>query len=124
MKILVIEDNENNLYLIKFILQKEGFEIIEARDGISGVELAIKEKPDLILMDIQLRGIDGIEATRRIKKSDVGRKIPIIALTSYAMPSDQEKTIKAGCVGYISKPINPEIFVSKIKDIYNNYKSG
>ncbi len=114
-KILVVEDNETNMYLINFILEKNGYGVIQARTGEEGVESAIQEKPDLILMDIQLPGIDGLEATRRIRKSKADANIPIIALTSYAMAGDRERVLKAGCTGYIEKPINPETFIAEIK---------
>ena len=114
-KILVIEDNENNLYLIRFMLEKNGYQVIEAREGLAGVTLAIKEKPDLILMDIQLPDINGMEATRRIRVSEAGDKIPIVAVTSYAMVGDREKALDAGCTGYIEKPIDPETFIGKIQ---------
>lgn len=114
-RILVIEDNETNMYLISFILRKNGHEVIEARSGEEGVELAIKDKPDLVLMDIQLPGIDGLEATKRIRESKADRVIPIIALTSYAMAGDREKALKAGCTGYIEKPINPDTFMNEIE---------
>ena len=112
---LVAEDNETNLYLIKYILEKGGYEVIEARDGAAGVELASKEKPDLILMDIQLPDIDGLEATKRIRASGEDSDIPIIALTSFAMAGDREKALAAGCTGYIEKPINPETFIAEIE---------
>ena len=114
-KILVVEDNETNMYLINFILEKNGYGVIQAKTGEEGVELAIKEKPDLILMDIQLPDIDGLEAARRIRKSKADDKTPIIALTSYAMAGDRERVLKAGCTGYIEKPINPETFIAEIK---------
>jgi len=113
-KILVVEDNETNLYLIKFILEKSGYEVIEAREGAVGVELAIKEKPDLIIMDVQLPDIDGLEATKRIRASEADSDIPIIALTSFAMAGDREKALAAGCTGYIEKPINPDTFIAEI----------
>ncbi len=128
--ILVVEDNETNLYLIRFMLQKSGYEVIEAMEGQTGVELAAKEKPDLILMDIQLPDIDGLEATKAIRKfetddmqpqsSIVNRqssihRVPIIALTSYAMVGNREKALAAGCTGYIEKPINPETFIADIE---------
>jgi len=115
-RVLVIEDNETNMYLIKFMLEKSGYEVIEAREGAVGVELAIKEKPDLILMDIQLPDIDGLEATKRIRASESDGEIPIIALTSFAMAGDREKALAAGCTGYIEKPINPETFMAKIEE--------
>ena len=114
-RILVVEDNEANLYLIRFMLEKSGYEVIEAREGAVGVELAGKEKPDLILMDVQLPDIDGLEATKRIRASEADGEVPIIALTSYAMVGDREKSLAAGCTGYIEKPINPETFITEIE---------
>ncbi len=112
--ILVIEDYEDNLYLVRFILEKSGFKVIEARDGESGLALALKEKPDLILMDIQLPDIDGLEVVTRIRASEVDGTIPIIALTSYALSGDRGRAITAGCTAYIEKPINPDTFVTEI----------
>ena len=114
-RILVIEDNEKNMYLISFILKKNGYEVIEAWTGEEGAEIAIKEKPEGVLMDIQLPGIDGLEATRRIRKSEAAGEIPIIALTSYAMTGDREKSLKAGFTGYIEKPIDPETFMDEFE---------
>ena len=114
-RILVVEDNETNRYLINFMLKKKGYEVINAETGEEGVELVIKEKPDLILMDIQLPGIDGYETTKRIRKSKEGGKVPIVALTSYAMVGDREKALTAGCTGYIEKPINPDTFMAEIE---------
>ncbi len=114
-RVLVVEDNETNLYLIRFILEKNGYEVIEAMEGGVGMELAIKEKPDLILMDIQLPDIDGLETTKRIRASEADGEIPIIALTSYAMPGDREKALAAGCNSYITKPIDLEAFIAEIQ---------
>lgn len=114
-RILVVEDNETNMYLIGFILKKDGYEVIEARTGEEGVELALKERTDLVIMDIQLPGIDGLETTRRIRKSETGEEVPIIALTSYAMTGDRKKSLAAGCTGYIEKPINPDTFMGEIE---------
>jgi CheY-like chemotaxis protein len=114
-RILVIEDNERNRYLISFILKGEGISVTEAFTGEEGVEMALRERPDCILMDIQLPGIDGYEATRRIRASPVGDTVPIIALTSYAMTGDRELALAAGCTGYLEKPLNPDTIV---KDIY------
>ena len=113
-KILVVEDNENNLYLMKFMLEKKGYRFIEAREGEKGVSLAEKEKPDLIIMDIQLPDIDGLEAVRRIRASEADGKIPIVAVTSYAMVGDKEKALASGCNGYIGKPINVDTFVDEV----------
>ena len=114
-RVLVVDDNEANIHLIRFILQKNGFEVIEARNGAEGVELAVQEKPDLVLMDIQLPDIDGLEATKKIRASEANGNIPIIALTSYAMPGDRERLIAAGCTGYISKPIDVKAFIIEIE---------
>jgi len=113
-KILVVEDNENNLYLITFILEKKGYKVIAARTGEDGIEMALKDRPDLILMDIQLPGIDGLETTRRIRTLKTGNDVPIIALTSYALVGDREQVMNAGCTGYIEKPINPETIMGEI----------
>ena len=114
-KILIVEDTEANKYLIKFILENRGHEVLEAATGEEGVEVAIKEKPDLIIMDLQLPGIDGLEATRRIRESEADGDIQIIALTSYVMPDDRKRALEAGCNGYIEKPINPETFIGEIE---------
>jgi len=114
-KILVVEDNEINMYLCCRIIKSSGYEVIEARTGEEGVALALKERPDLIIMDIQLPGIDGLEATKRIRESESDGEIPIIALTSYAMAGDKKRALKAGCTGYIEKPINPDTFLGEIK---------
>jgi len=114
-KILVVEDNADNMYLVKFILEEEGFEVIEALDGAEGVELAVKEEPDLILMDIQLPVIDGYEATKKIKSMEKTKDIPVIVFTSYAMKGDREKAFDAGCDGYIAKPIKRETILAEIE---------
>jgi CheY-like chemotaxis protein len=114
-KVLVIEDNEKNRYLISFILKAEGFDVIEAITGEGGVEMAIRESPDLVLMDIQLPGIDGYEATRQIRASPVNGNIPIVALTSYAMSGDRKRALSAGCNGYVEKPINPDTIIDEIR---------
>lgn len=113
-RILVVEDNQANMYLVEFILTHTGYEVLKAENGEDGVALALQERPDLILMDIQLPGIDGLEATRRIRASEVSGSIPIVALTSYAMTGDRERAEAAGCDGYIEKPIDPETFVGRI----------
>lgn len=114
-KVLVVEDNERNRYLISFLLRGDGFEVIEAFTGEEGVETAGREQPDLVLMDIQLPGIDGYETTRRIRASAACDKIPILALTSYAMTGDRERALAAGCTGYIEKPINPDTILGEIR---------
>jgi two-component system cell cycle response regulator DivK len=113
-RVLIIDDTEANIQLCTFILKKKGHEAIEARNGLEGVDSAIKEKPDLILLDIQLPDIDGLEVAKRIRSSEKETKTPIIAVTSYAMPGDREMIMKAGCDGYIAKPINVNDFITEI----------
>ncbi|OPZ24280.1 MAG: Polar-differentiation response regulator DivK [Deltaproteobacteria bacterium ADurb.BinA179] len=114
-KILVIEDNEQNLYLVKFILEKNGYEVCEARDGREGIEMAEKVQPDLILLDIQLPVMDGHAVARTLRTKPALARTPIVAVTSYAMAGDREKTIAAGCNGYIEKPINPDTFMQQVE---------
>jgi CheY-like chemotaxis protein len=113
-KILVVDDNDTNLYLIRFILEKYGHEVIEAKDGLEGVKLALEEKPDLVIMDIQLPGISGHEATRRIRGEESEEELPIIALTSFGMPIDKELAIDAGCNSYLTKPIDIQTFIAEV----------
>ena len=112
--ILVIEDNELNRKLVKALLQRGAYNILEAPDAERGIGLAQEHKPDLILMDIQLPGMDGLSATRIIKEDPPLKDTPVVALTSYAMEGDVEKAKKAGCTGYISKPINTRNFLDSI----------
>jgi len=114
-KILVVEDNEANMYLITFVLRNNDYEVIEAKSGEEGITAAIKTKPDLIIMDVDLPGIDGLETTKRIRDSKADSQVPIVALTSYAMAGDREKALTAGCTGYIEKPINPDTFMGEIE---------
>jgi len=109
-KILIIEDNEQNLYLETFILQKNGHEIIQARSGETGIALAAQTLPDLILLDIQLPGMDGYTVAEELRKNSVIANRPIIAVTSYALTGDRERILEAGCTSYIEKPINPDTF--------------
>lgn len=114
-RILVVEDNKHNLYLVRFLLKKSGYEVIAALTGVEAVEIAKAQRPDLILMDIQLPEMDGYEAIRRIKCIPEIIHIPVVAVTSYAMVGDREKALSIGCVGYIEKPLNPETFVPEIE---------
>jgi len=115
-KILYIEDNDQNFYLVSFILSAEGYEVIRAQDGRKGIDLAVSMRPDLILLDIQLPVMDGYATARELKKIPVPVGTPIVALTSYAMVGDREKALAAGCTGYIEKPINPKMFAEEIKE--------
>ncbi|UCF91996.1 MAG: response regulator [Desulfobacterales bacterium] len=112
--VLVIEDNELNLKLVRGLLTLDKYGVLEATDAEAGIQLVRAHRPDLILMDIQLPGMDGLTATREIKKDPDLARIPIVALTSYAMQGDEEKALAAGCAGYITKPIDTRQFLEMI----------
>lgn len=114
-RILLIEDNEQNRYMVTFLLQASGHVVTHAGSGPEGIELAKGMKPDLILLDIQLPGMDGYAVAQVLKSDPASRSIPIIAVTSFAMLGDKEKALAAGADGYMEKPINPESFVSEIE---------
>ncbi|HEY4185574.1 MAG TPA: response regulator [Polyangia bacterium] len=113
--ILLIEDNEQNRYLLTFLLEQHGYKVLAASDGARGIAMARQFKPDLILLDIQLPTMDGYAVARTLRLVESLRDTPIVAVTSYAMPGDREKTLAAGCTGYIEKPINPATFVSTME---------
>jgi two-component system cell cycle response regulator DivK len=115
--ILIIEDNEDNLYMMKYILEQNQLRVITAMTGMEGFETALKEKPDLILLDVQLPDVNGLEIIKMIKQSGVLDLIPIIVISSYAMTGDKQKALDAGCSFYIEKPIDPETIMASI----NNY---
>ena len=115
-RVLVIEDNRDNLRLITYALNRSGYEVVSAETGEEGVQLALAERPFFIVMDLDLPGIDGYRATRNIRDAETGNPIPIIAVTSYAMVGDREKAIASGCNGYIEKPIDPLTVVERIHE--------
>jgi two-component system, cell cycle response regulator DivK len=112
---LIIEDNENNLELIRFILEQAQYRTRFAATGLEGVQQALTIPPDFIILDIQLPDINGLEVLKRIRTHPVGKAIPIIAMTSYAMSGDKEKLLAAGCTAYIEKPIDPMLVVGQIQ---------
>lgn len=116
-RVLIVEDNENNMELITFIMEANGYETVRAMDGLSGVEKAGSERVDFVILDIQLPDIDGLEVLKRIRASETGRHVPVIAMTSYAMAGDKERLLQAGCNGYIEKPIDPERVVAQIEEV-------
>jgi CheY-like chemotaxis protein len=113
--ILVIEDQEQNLYLMKYLLESNGYETVLAQDGREGIAQARAGRPDLILLDIQLPTMNGYEVAREIQGDPDLAEIPIVAVTSYAMPGDRESAVAVGCSGYIEKPIDPDTFVEEIR---------
>lgn len=116
MRILVVEDQEDNRKILRDLLSSAGYQVIEATTGDEGVAVAKAETPDLILMDIQLPGIDGYEAARQIKAHPANQHIPIIAVTSYALSGDENKAIAAGCDAYFAKPFSPRKLLDKIRE--------
>ncbi len=117
-RILVVEDNEQNIYMLTFMLKKHGFEVIQAMDGLSGIKMAIEQKPDLIIMDWQLPDINGIEVTKRLRENDALKNLPIVFCTSNAMRGDREIALNAGATAFFEKPINPVTFVEAIKKYF------
>ena len=115
-RILLVEDQEDARRIIRDLLAANGYALIEATTGEEGLALAERERPDLILMDIQLPGLDGYEVTRRIKGNAALRHIPIIAVTSYALSGDDQKAAGAGCDAYVAKPFSPRLLVAKIRE--------
>ena len=105
-KILIVEDNPQNMGLVEMILEARGYTLLKATDGEQALEVSTRDKPDLIIMDIQLPKVNGLDVTRRLRQMPAFNHIPIIGITAYAMKGDREKIIKAGCDAYLSKPIN------------------
>ena len=114
-KILIVEDNALNRALLLAVLKPEGFEILSAENGLQGIDLAQRELPDLILMDVMLPGLNGYEATRRLKAEPTTRHIPIIAITANAAPAERERALDAGCDGYIAKPIDTRALPHQVR---------
>jgi CheY-like chemotaxis protein len=113
--LLVIEDNEQNLYLMRYLLEKSGFSVVAAPDGQRGIDLASRVRPDLILLDIQLPLMDGYAVAAAIRRDPALAATPIIAVTSYAMPGDREKCLEAGATDYMEKPIDPSALVERVR---------
>lgn len=115
MRILVVDDNEDNRQILIDLLSGAGYEVLEALTGLDAVAIATREVPDLVLMDIQLPGIDGHEATRRIKAQPSLARVPVIAVTSYALAGDARKALDAGCDDYVTKPYSPRALLAKVR---------
>ena len=116
-RILIIEDTPDNRQILRDLLSAAGYALIEAADGAAGVAAALAHRPDLILMDMQLPGLDGYEATRRIRACPATANIPVIAVTSYALSGDEAKARAAGCDAYVTKPFSPRALLATIRDI-------
>ena len=114
-RILIIEDHSQSLYLARYLLEANGYEILQAEDGKSGLVLAETSEPDLILLDISLPMMDGITVADRIRATGPGFQVPIVAMTAHAMIDDRDKIMQTGFDGYISKPIDPDTFISEVR---------
>ena len=122
--ILNVEDNEANRKIVRYLFTSKGYKVIEAMDGEEGVRMAEQERPDIILMDVQLPKIDGYEAARRIKANPDLRDIPIIAVTSFALSGDDVKAMEAGCDDYIAKPFKPRDLLKKVEKLLSAKEGG
>ena len=115
--ILIIEDNEQNMYMLSYLLEQSNYTIIKAYNGIDGLKLAHENHPEIILIDIQLPDMDGYEICNKLSHNGLPKSTVIIAVTSYAMGGDKEKALEAGADGYLEKPINPDTFVKQMESI-------
>ncbi len=122
-KILLVEDNPVNRRLAEFLLRSQGYQVRSATTAQEAFDTIKAERPDLILMDVQLPGMDGLEATRKLKAEPTTRDIPVVAVTSYAMKGDREKALAAGCSGYITKPIDKDTFVQEVATVLGGSKN-
>jgi two-component system cell cycle response regulator DivK len=118
--VLIIEDNEQNLYLMRFLLEKHGFVVVSARDGLEGVRAATTMSPAIILLDIQLPVMDGYAVAEELRRHQALEGVPIVAVTSYAMVGDRERALASGATHYIEKPIDPDTFVDRIRRIVDS----
>lgn len=114
-RIVLIEDNEQNRYLVSYLLQARGWEVLHASDGPSGLALAAGSDPALILLDVQLPGMDGYAVARALRADPTLDAVPVVAVTSYAMAGDRERCLEAGCNGYLEKPIDPQTFAEQVE---------
>lgn len=123
-RILVVEDNDRNLKLVRDVLLHHGFDVVEARSGEQGVRLAREDPPDLVLMDLQLPGIDGTEALRQLRASPATSRVPVVALTAFAMKDDDARTRGAGFDGYLSKPISVRVLPEQVRGYLAREEAG
>lgn len=119
LKALIIEDNEQNMYMLSFLLEKNNYEVVQAYNGLDGIKAAIESGPDVILLDIQLPEMDGYQIARELRKRNDLKNIPIVAVTSHAMVGDREKAMASGATGYIEKPIDPDNFIQRMESYFS-----
>lgn len=123
-RVLIVEDNVDNFELVRFLLERAGYQVLSAVNGLDGVETARREQPDLVLMDISMPEMDGWKATAQMKAEETTRHIPVLALTAHTLPSERKRAIDAGCDGYISKPINVASFEKLVSTLLRNARAG
>lgn len=123
-RILVIEDDEDNLELVCFLLEQANFEVLQARDGRLGLELAGSEMPDIVLLDMSIPEVDGWKVARALKDDLATRSICIAAITGHTAPGDRKKALDAGCDGYITKPLDIPTFIQEVTQIFEKYRAG
>jgi CheY-like chemotaxis protein len=119
MRILIIEDNKDNLELVRFLLLRSGHDVLAEVDGVSGLQTATQETPDLILLDLALPELDGWAAAKKLKENARTQSIPLVALTAHTLPGDKRRAMDAGCDGYIPKPINVATFPAEVENYFN-----
>ncbi len=122
LRILLIEDNEQNRYLMEYLLRKNGFDVVSAGSGRQGIDLAQSLRPDAVLLDIQLPEMTGYQVVEELRRHKELDRVPIVAVTSYAMPGDREKALSSGADGYIEKPIDPETFIFQLQEIFSSFR--
>lgn len=118
--IVIVDDDDHSLYLSRFLLEKRGYRVVEARNGREGIDAARRENPALVVLDIQLPQMNGYEVADQLNRDPETADIPIVVVTSFAMPGDKEGILASGCDGYIEKPINPDTFVSEVEKFLPN----
>jgi two-component system, cell cycle response regulator DivK len=123
-RVLIVEDNVDNYELVRFLLERAGYQVLSAANGIEGVVAAKREQPDLILMDLSMPELDGWNATVQLKADEATSHIPVLALTAHTLPGDRKRAIEAGCDGYISKPINVASFDKLVATLLRQAKAG
>lgn len=123
-RVLIVEDNVDNFELVRFLLERAGYEVLSAVNGVEGVDAAKREQPDLVLMDLSMPEMDGWTATAQMKAEEATRHIPVLALTAHTLPSERKRAIDAGCDGYISKPINVASFEKLVATLLRQARAG
>lgn len=123
-RVLIVEDNADNFELVRFLLERAGYQVLSAINGAEGVEAAKREQPDLVLMDLSMPEMDGWKATAQMKAENTTRHIPVLALTAHTLPGDRKRALDAGCDGYISKPINVASFDKLVATLLRHARAG